>query len=257
MTRKGNILPLALIMTFMMLLSGIAVGTVVLEGSTQAKRADESVSAYYMADSGVERQLYDIRKRGQTLADIETLSSDYPNAGVWVSTAKIDQALQKVVDRIAVNDFSVVDLFDPDQLGAASQVDQVQITWIGDGSLEVSYAQWPSGGTVVWPSEDAYVVQVGMGNSMVVTLDPAHAYRLRIRPQQNDAQQVTIATYRGGAQVPFPGDITLGAEGTVGKATQKITVSMPKSDVLSGLYSYVIFSECQVLKGVPGVPACP
>jgi hypothetical protein len=32
---------------------------------------------------------------------------------------------------------------------------------------------------------------------------------------------------------------------------------MPKSDVLSELYSYVVFSECQLLKGVSGTPLCP
>jgi hypothetical protein len=56
--------------------------------------------------------------------------------------------------------------------------------------------------------------------------------------------------------MPFPGDISLGAEGTYGKASQKIVVTMPKLDVLSGLYSFVIFSECQLVKGLPGAPIC-
>ena len=91
----------------------------------------------------------------------------------------------------------------------------------------------------------------------LTSLDPNHAYRIRLRAVNGTATNVTVQVYRGGTLVAFPGDITLGAEGTYGRATQKITVTMPKLDVLSGLYSFVVFSECQLLKGVGGSPTCP
>ena len=79
-----------------------------------------------------------------------------------------------------------------------------------------------------------------VGNVMNVILDPTRGYRMRVRARDADAEHLVISATRGGVAVPFPGNITLGAEGTFGKATQKITVSMPKSDVLSGVFSFVI-----------------
>jgi hypothetical protein len=83
------------------------------------------------------------------------------------------------------------------------------------------------------------------------------AYRLRLRALNGEVTGATAKVYRNDAQMPFPGDITLGAAGTYGKATQSIVVTMPKLDVLSGLYSFVVFSECQLVKGLPGEPTCP
>ncbi|MBI4139155.1 hypothetical protein HY479_03330 [Candidatus Uhrbacteria bacterium] len=258
MLAKGNILPLALIMTFTILLAGIGIGTVVLEGSQRARDTDDSVSAYYMADSGIERELFEIRKRNQTAAFAAGLASSYPNAGAWASTSALEQADQKVFSLIAAEDFRVIDLFDPDSLGAAPDVDEIDISWSGGGDLEVGYAQWASGATVIWPSEDSYVIQHGFSPSMVIPgLDPTKAYRIRIKAQDVDASNVTVTVRKGGVVKPFPGDLVLSAEGTYGKATQNIVVTLPKSDVLSGLYSFVVFSECQLLKGVGGMPVCP
>lgn len=258
MNRPGNILPLALLMTFTMLLAGIGIGTVVLEGSQRAKDTDDSVSAYYMADSGIERQLFELRKHAATLADIAAVSSTYPNGESWVSTAGVEQSPQKIIPSVTETDFSVVDLFDPDALSAASGIDEVRIRWSGDAQMEAGYAQWTSGSTVVWPTEDSFVVQIGFSPELVLAgLDPSRAYRIRLRALQGTAQNVTVQVYRGGVAQPFPGDVALGSEGTYGRATQHIIVTMPKSDVLSGLYSYVVFSECQLLKGVSGAPMCP
>jgi len=256
--RPGNILPLALLLTFMMLLAGIGIGTVVLEGSARAKDTDESVSAYYMADSGIERQLYEIRKNNASLPDVAEISSEYPNAGLWVSTAGLEQSMQKVIPVIPEHDLAVIDIFEPDNLSAAANIDMIRISWMGSGQIDAGYAQWTSGATVIWPSDDAFVSRLGFPPGMALSgLDPSHAYRIRLRAVNGSAENVTVQVYRGGTLVPFPGDITLGAEGTFGKATQKIVVTMPKFDVLSGLYSYVVFSECQLLKGVAGTPTCP
>ncbi|MCI0479670.1 fibronectin type III domain-containing protein [Candidatus Uhrbacteria bacterium] len=256
--RLGNILPLALIMMSMMLLAGIGIGVVVLEGSQRAKDTDESVSAYYMADSGVERQLYEIRRKDQTLAYVAALASEYPNASRWQSTAGLEQTMVKTFTTIPNREFAVVDLFDPDNLSAAAEIDELRITFGGTGQLELGYAFWTSGASVMWPSDESFIMQFGYAPSMTVSgLDPNKAYRIRLRAVNGDVHSVAIKAYRAGVQRPFPGDISLGAEGTYGKATQKIVVTMPKLNVLSGLYSYVVFSECQLLKGVEGAPVCP
>ena len=241
---QGNILPLALIITFTIVLAGVGIGTVVLEGSGRAREIDDSVAAYYMADSGIERELFELRKHEATLPDVTALSSQYPTAGTWSSTAAIERTDQKTFDTIPQGDFHVIDLFDPNNLGSAGGVDQLQINWAGAGLLEIGYAQWLSGSIVTWPSEDSYVLETGEGPSYTVAgLDANKAYRFRIKAMNGDATNVAVTAFHNGSPVPFPGDVTLSAEGTYGKATQKTAVTLPKLDSLLDIYGFVLLSE--------------
>jgi hypothetical protein len=264
---RGNILPLAIIMTLTVLMAGIGIGNVVLQGSQQAKTTDESVAAYYMADSGIERQLYELRKNNQPLPYLNTLGGSYFNGGSWASTGALEPTTAKRYSRVATSSFEVADLFDPDNLTAPPGISSMVMTWEKDPSciaaasnIEVSYAYWQIvGGVPQWPSDNQFVVlpKNGTGSLTVSPLDPTRDYRFRFKSYDCPAVNMVVNLYDSdGAAKPFPGDITLGAEGTYSKATQKIAVTMPKLDILSGLFSYVIFSECTLVKG-SGVQVCP
>lgn len=273
MKKSGSILPLALMMTLTILLASIGIGTVVLEGVKRAKDTDDSVGAYYMADSGVERQLYEIRKLNTTLAGVNALSAAtppvYPGGLSWKSTGGLESPTIKSIPSVATSSFAVLDLFNPDDLTTTPGVGVIQITWT-DGVcapaipsvLEASYASWDLTGTPKWPSDNQYSI-VAKNSSHTLTLTPLDvnkAYRLRLRFSDCPASNVTISTFAadGVTAVGFPGDMTLSAEGTFGRATQAISVIMPKQDVLSGIFSYVIFSECTLYKDQTGTaPVCP
>ncbi len=263
----GNILPLALIMMLTILMAGIGLGTVVLEGSRRAKAMDASVAAYYLADSGIERQLYEVRKNNQTVNYLNTLGGSYFNGGSWVSTGAYEPIVSKKISMVSTSSFAVIDLFDPDNLGTMLGVASMTVTWEKDptclaptSNIEVSYAYWEIvGGVPEWPSDNQFVVlpKNGAGLMTVGPLDPNRAYRIRLKAFDCPAINMEVELYDAVSQPKaFPGDITLGAEGTYSKATQKISVTMPKLDVLSGLFSYVIFSECTLVKGT-GVQECP
>lgn len=263
--KTGNILPLAIIMTLTILMAGIGIGTVVLEGSKRAKEIDQSVSAYYMADSGVERQLYEVRKLDKTTNQLASLNENYPNQGAWTFYGGYVTTTEKTVAEIATSSFEVVDIFNPDNVGAAG-VDRLDISWTNganctgglEAGIEVGFAEWNISGGTITPS-DAFTIQRSAPGSfaMSVDLDPAKAYRVRVKSLICTAATVTAQTFNaGGSPQGFPGDVTVSAEGTYGKATQKISVTMPKTNVLSGIFSYVIFSECTLLKGI-GSQTCP
>ncbi len=266
-TARGNILPLALIMTLTILLAGIGIGTVVLEGSQRARATDASVGAYYMADSGIERQLYEVRKNSQTLAYVNTLGGSYFNGGSWASTGGLESATVKRFQEVSTSSFAVVDIFDPDNLTTPPGIARMDITWTKDPScplpqskIEVTYGYWDlSGGVPQFPSDNQYVVlpKDGSGSISLASFDPNSAYRVRLKASDCAAQDVLVSLYdAGGAPKAIPGDITLAAEGTYGGASQKIAVTMPKLDVLSGLFSFVLFSECTLVKGT-GIQECP
>jgi len=260
----GNILPLSIMMTMIILLAGIGIGTVVLEGSQQAAQTDRSAAAYYLADSGVERQLYEIRKDGKTLADVEALDQTYPNGSSWKSTSGLEQVASKRFSSIAASNFAVLDLFDPDNLTQSAGISSLALRWdVNPGcpaEIEVSYAYWNIvAGVPQFPDDEQFkILPKNATGAMTVVFDnPDRAYRVRLKSYTCPATNVVAQPYDAvGAAKPVPGDITLSAEGTYLKATQKIAVTMPKLDVLSGLFGYVIFSECQLVKGA-GAPLCP
>lgn len=258
---------MSIMMTFMILLAGIGIGTVVLEGSKRSVDTDKSISAYYMADSGVERQLYEIRKIGTPVSQVTALSSTYPNGSSWKYDGSYATTTQKVISSVATTSFEVIDLFNPDEIGPAN-IDTVTIRWQNGAdcgssfaNIEVGYAEWNFSGSIV---PDQYTINrkdnllvVGPADQeLIVSLNPNRAYRLRLNALRCTAANIQVQTTLAGAPQGFPGDITLAAEGTYQSATQKIAVTMPKLDVLSGLFSYVIFSECTLLKG-SGSPVCP
>ncbi len=262
----GNILPLSLIMMLIILMAGIGIGIVVLEGSRQSQSTDQSVTAYYMADSGVERQLYEVRKDNQSSDYVNGLSAPYFNGGRWVSTGALELPTSKTFDTIATSSFAVLDLFNPDDMTRTFNINTMNLIWTNDPScgatparVEVGYAYWTIvGGVPQFPSDnDFFILPKNNTGSMTVPLDPNKLYRIRIRSYDCSARSLK-ATFLNPSNAPvtYPGDLTLSAEGTYLKATQKIAVTMPKLDVLSGVFGYVIFSECQLLKGT-GSPSCP
>ncbi|MDQ7814938.1 MAG: hypothetical protein RDU25_04010 [Patescibacteria group bacterium] len=261
----GNILPLSMVMIFLILLSALGIGVVVMEGSQRAVETDQSVSAYYMSDSGIEKQLYEIRKNNQTLAYVNALDGTYINGGTWESTGDLEPTTSKQIQVVTTSSFAVLDIFDPDNLTTSLGIDNMRLTWQKDPSctnpsarMEVGYAYWEIvAGVPQFPSDNQFVVlPKNDAYSMNVPLDPNKFYRIRLRTYDCAAINVNAAFTGSGAPVPYPGDITLSAEGTFGKTTQKIAATMPKLDILSGVFSYVIFSECTLLKGTGSI-TCP
>jgi hypothetical protein len=197
------------------------------------------------------------------------LGGTYFNGGSWVSTGAYEPTSSKKIPVVSTSSFAVIDLFDPDNLNSTPGVASMQITWnkadascMGNANLEVSYGYWTVvGGIPQLPDEadGGYVIlpKDGSGNITVGPLDPSRSYRFRFRSFDCAAANVNVSLYDSASQPKsFPGDITLGAEGTFNKTTQKITVTMPKQDVLSGLFGFVIFSECTLVKG-PDAQICP
>lgn len=257
---------MTIIITLMILLAGIGIGTVVLEGSKRAVATDQSVLAYYMSDSGIERQLYEVRKNNATLSQISSLAATYPGGGAWTYFGGFASTTQKTFASMATNTFQVVDLFNPDNVSAAG-VAQMTVSWSNGANCQVGqyagfetgYAEWDLSTNII-PSNFTLQRQACPGactQSQTILLDPAKAYRVRMRSLNCAAANVTASVFNsGGSPQTFPGDITLAAEGTWGNATQKIAVTMPKLDILSGIFSYVIFSECTLIKGT-ATEVCP
>ncbi|HWQ99792.1 MAG TPA: hypothetical protein VN397_03025 [Candidatus Methylomirabilis sp.] len=263
---RGNILPLALVIMASILLAGIGLGIVVLDSLRRSADIDASMTSYYAADAGVERQLYELRKKNARVTDLGALAGTFTNGSSW--TAQSSGFLQtnaKSFTLIRRGDFQFVDLFDPDNVGAAAGVTRVDWSW-GAGSdcpggvppeMELGYSQWLSGGAVL-PTD--FTIVRGLSSPQTTLIDPLKAYRLRFRPKGCAATNLKVEVSPTGAYapMPFPGDITIGSTGKYKRSTQAISVQSPRQDILSGIFSFVIFSECQLIKDpLNPAPPCP
>lgn len=266
----GNIVALALTLVSLLLMLGAAIGVMVMEGSKRAQEMDRAIGAYYMANAGIEQQLYGIRKENKTLAQVASASSTYPGATKWISTTGFDTPATKTFTTLGQEQLAFVDLFDPDNISSTANADRVTISWQPGADcaakgyafpdMEVGTAEWQiSGGTITWPTATAnYTIWPFSVSPMTVSpLDPAKAYRLRLRPFKCGASNVQVTFWNGAAQINYPGDIVLGSQGTYGRTTQKLTVTMPRQDILSGLFSYTVFSQEALCKKVGSAGTCP
>lgn len=254
---RGNVLPLALVIMTTILLGGLGVGIIVMQGLRRTSEIDASMNAYYAADAGVERQLYELRKRSSSVGDLEDLSATFVNGSEWsAASSTYLQTLSKTFTSIAEDDFAFVDLYDPDNIGAAAGVRRVDWNW-GAGSdcpggippeVEMGYARWLSGGSVL--PQDFTVTRGLTPGGMTTLLETDKGYRLRFRPKgcSLTSLEIEVSPDVGYAPMQFPGDITIGAVGEYRRATQAITVTVPRQDVLSGVFSFAVFSECQLIK---------
>jgi hypothetical protein len=99
------------------------------------------------------------------------------------------------------------------------------------------------------------------GGSGFQNIDGNLAYRFRFRPKSCTVTNLSVGAYLYPGDlnsIPFPGDITVASQGSYGKTTQSISVTMPRLEILSGIFSYVVFSECTLYKDSSGgSPACP
>lgn len=252
----------------MVMLVGIAVGVVVLEGSRRAVETDRAVGAYYMANSGIEMQLYDVRRNGLRLSAVATSTSLYPGGSSWKSTTGYETSTVKVISQLNEEELSFVDLFDPDKLNQPSGVAKVNLVWEGQAAgcqpdLEIGYTTWDVGSSIAWPTDAAdYVIQIGPYASHlgfnVGPLDTTKAYRLRLRAFKCAAKDIRISMLNGvDVAMAYPGEITLGSEGSYQKTTQRLRVTMPRQAILSGIFSYIVFSQEQLCKKVGGAGVCP
>lgn len=258
---RGNILPLALVMTTAILLSGVTLGITVLESLRRSVETDDSMIAYYAADAGIEKQLYEVRKNNATITSLGSMSGSFSNSSSWVSadSNRFLTTTVKTFSSLSEGEFQFVDLYDPDQLNAAANIGKVTWTWSGGCQMELGYAEWDTASGVVIPN--AFVIAVGIGGSGTQNLNAARAYRLRFRAKGCAASNLQVQVFpTSGSAVPvsFPGDITIASDGSYKRTKQAIAVTMPRLDVLSGVFSYVIFSECTLFKNPDGtMPACP
>jgi len=256
-------LPLALIIMTTLVIGAFTFGNVLFQSLLRSRELDASTVAYYAADAGIERQLYAVRKENANVADLLNASSTYVNGSSWTQAGSgFNVTNSKFFSAINAGDFQFVDLFNPDRLDAAAGIAEVRWTWSGPPGckLEVAYAQWDVTQPSILPEQ--FTIRDWTVSPGFQSVNPNRAYRFRFRPKACNITNLAVSAYTdpsaSATPVQFPGDIVVAAQGMYASTTQAISVTMPRLEILSGIFSYVIFSECTLFKDPnSAAPACP
>ncbi|MBU1029197.1 hypothetical protein KKE28_03275, partial [Patescibacteria group bacterium] len=155
-------------------------------------------------------------------------------------------------------------LFDPDAPAIATNINRVEVDWSdscgGCSVLRASVVSWLPGGQVTWTENVARFDNPFefVGGMATLSLGPAiKLYKLRLRAKNAALEDVTIRAYDAlGNRQPVPGQIRIDLTGQHIDTRRRLIATMPRGAPLSGIFDFVIFSECSLVKG--GRPiSCP
>ncbi len=281
---EGNVLLLALLVMAGIMTAGLAISAIILNEIRQARNIDFSAVAYYAGESGVEQALYKLRKEDAvlncpagagvcsesgycSLGDKEPClqsGGNLSNQSSWARTWT-DKEWQ-IYGKIKKDGTLQVDLYDPEG-GAAPGVESLKIVWTdtcsGGSRIELSFVTWtPEGGWVDnrekygYSYDPAYPAFSEAKNNK---FSGTKIYRARIKAFNCDITNMTITAWgNDNAEAPqkeIPAMINLNSVGNYSNLRQAIKMTMPRRSPMSGLYDYVLFSECSLVKGEAS--SCP
>lgn len=271
---KGNVLLLALLVMAGIMTAALGISAIILNEIKQARNIDFSTVAYYAAESGVEQALYKLRKEDALLAcpsgecdpsgfcsagDRESClrsNGDLSNQSSWTRTVT-DKEWQ-IYGTIKKDESLQVDLYDPEG-GTAAGVESIKIEWTPQcvspaaSTIEVGYISWdPAVGWSV-SSEQRFKYSALVSPVINNGFTSTKSYRLRIKAIFCDISNLVVTAWgNDNAEAPqkeIPARIVLNSIGEYGTLRQAIRMTMPRKSPMSGLYDYVLFSECSLVKG--------
>jgi Tfp pilus assembly protein PilX len=249
---RGTILLFALMIMSSVVVTVSGLTAIILSALQQARAIDNAIVAHYAAESGIEEAIYQLR-RTDAMPASQATPQVLSNTASWTRTVSPSEP---VVYAGTVPQDSLVELalYDPDQPTTATNIDSVEISWSDSCGnctyIEETMVAWnPTGGPVVWDTNPATYKHT---SSPAVIAAAGKLYRLRIIARGGDIENVQVRAYDSGhAALNVPGRVRIDAFGKFGQVQQRLTVTMPSQTPLSGLYDYVVFSECSLVKGGP------
>jgi len=260
---EGSALLLAMLVMASILTVSVATSTLVINEVQQSMLLDKSIVAFYGAESGVERGLFQVRHKNFNPADLsnatKTLSN---NASYQLAASNTEEA---IYGSLIADESYQLDLYNPDSFEAlANPIKAVRLAWDGAGSwLEIKWTPWTTAGVL----DDPKMVYLSQASSPAIVQlydSSAYLYRMRLIARAAGIANLAITAYNNvdpvancvplaSCQVPIPGRVSIKGIGvypanSINAANQAILVTMPIKSPLSGLYDYVLYSEEDVKK---------
>lgn len=233
---RGYALLLAILITSAVLAGATALASIVLSEIKQTRDISNAIEARVMAESDIEQALFVLRKGGE-----DVLQRAPEHTGIEREVEARSPARPFVISE---NDF--VSLPVPSDFTGNITISAwgVAADCASSSWIEVSSITWDSGF-----STDRHPYSLASDTPILFPVDP-DTVEIRIRALYCDITSLEI--------VDLPSRISITSTAEVQNARQTVEVIIPRTIPAAGLFDFVIFSECGILKGVEGNPViCP
>ncbi|HNZ86093.1 MAG TPA: hypothetical protein PLD95_00675 [bacterium] len=270
--KNGSALLLAFLIMTSILVSVLYVSRFSLRQIKQSKSVDNANIAFYAAESGNEQAIYYLRQKNIIPEKLNT-DSYFFNGFDSSIIRTVDDDIQSINIGLKKNQFFQFDLYNLEDLGEASNLSYLSISWEDNCSteespnsswIELTVNEWKSGGSIVWSaggeSQHVYKSLLNESSDSITeiggsSLDPNKIYQFRVKALFCDIHDLKIQAFDGdNNSLKFKNIYvikTIGQYpgGDIENANrQALSVSLRREDPLSGLFDYVIFSEESLLK---------
>ncbi|TAL19309.1 hypothetical protein EPN90_04045 [Patescibacteria group bacterium] len=265
---RGTVLLLSLFVLSSVMLAATAVSAIIIRDLRASRLVDSGHLAFYAAESGLEQALYLLRRTDTLLNAIKSGDGSLNNNSAWRRQVLAGEP-EFYIPLLKPNDFTEIDLFDPENLAAKQNIESISFEWQdncnGCTTLETSYAQWLAVGSgLTWPPVDykdtfwKFQRQRSLGVPWCLNdLTADFNYRFRVK---NLATPVTAAEPIKNLRVrvwgnndctaakDVPSRVFINVTGNFAGAEQKLTAAMQRAEPLSALWNYVLWSEGDIVK---------
>ena len=258
---EGSIIVITVII--LMIISAIAFSLVfvILNSLKSLTVIMDASKAYYAAETGLERSLYEINDQRMSKGDLEDVAL---NIGDYEED--FDNNSEYEINSISISEESItlsldemqtveIGLFHPDDPLASIIINggSLNIDWteaddcpVGTSRVEVSTGFWQENLWEDEPADDNKFISNCCTHDSPLTA--GFIYRIRARSLTCDLEEVTIAATDDGVPVDIYGQIALTSVGTAGKSNQALQAQTVWQAPLFSIYDFALFSECDIRK---------
>jgi len=260
--QNGAAILLAILVMSTILTAALATSKLVVNEVMQSGQIDHSTVAFYAAESGLEKGLFQVRQKELGASDLDQEHNVFDNNASYLLSAEDTEDV--LYTSLGLGESYQVDFFDPYSLNdLINPIKAIGITWPAGEWLEIKWVSWSTSGTIGNPISRR---MAGTGAEQYFQLldNNAYLYSVRLVASPGPVSDIVIKAYNdvdpaancqplADCQVPVPARISLTSAGrypAYGKepAEQRISVTMPQRSPLSGLYDFVLYSEESIVK---------
>lgn len=263
--QSGSALLFSLLIMSGIVISGLTVGTIVVNELRQSRNLDQSIVAYYAAESGAEKALFAFRQPEVSFGSVVSASPGIANKVDCGYGSAFDPKMCELYWENATaysfplrrNQVRQINLFGSN-LASGFGVNQISVVSWEDGD--------PSNGLTPWIEMEVVPLQSDFQNgeaanyvetccnTLTATLSASYNYKVRLKALYDDIRNVQVLIGGSPAEVTT---INIFSSGGFFSAKQAVRVEASSGKQATSLSDFVIFSECDMVKGIGLDSACP
>lgn len=228
---RGSVLLLALLILSSVLAATTAVSTLVVREIRSNRQIDDAVIAYYAAESGIEKGLWQITVTPPSgpLTAPATTTSLGNDARITLQMKNVGTAI--VIPFLAKNTKTNVDIYNPSGTTVETFVAGVTALTIEkeEGVITVRCREWQ--GSAGAFTDDCAGATIDANGNGISDLNGTRAYRVTLEAGGDDVRRMRVSGIKaeadggGLAQLPMP--LTIESTGAFATSRQALSITLP------------------------------